>query len=501
MYIKQLPKSVKILFFAQKKRRDLSVPCALFEISLLQYHNNIRTYVCKQFFFTLCQISDTIKNMKRNNILKKRNLHRTVAVLLAMLLLCTSFSGCNTFSGILDDYFGLTEPLSEFVSEPVSEITSEEPSEEPENSVNPDFFFAEEIPNPVWEAPSGENDFPYSLDRVPDIGTTEEFNEYFLFMMENRQRNISFNAINGFEIDNNILLYRFSTPYVSSSRTELPDNKVYWDISIGYYPGLLISDAYLKKDPSSLSGDDLTVYKMASEFIEKTVLPEKDLLVRERLIHDYICSHAVYSNPGSREHMPRYCTATGLLLDGAANCQGYTDCFYMLSRMAGFEVEKQSGWGGSAMHVWNIIKIKGEWRAVDVTFDDTSVISNGSMYQSYAYFNVGKDLIEYTHRIDDGNELLPISPTSDKTYFYYSDSFDDRGYSSDLEEAKKEIALLLDNVDTSYDSVVSYLILDNFVWPDDLTNEIKLKLKVQHPGLTIYTYHMGNHTFVCAAPR
>ena len=72
---------------------------------------------------------------------------------------------------------------------------------------------------------------------------------------------------------------------------------------------------------------------------------------------------------------------------------------------------------------------------------------------------------------------------------------------SDLEFAKKEIARLLDNVDTSYDSVVSYMIQDNTVYSDDIYNEIKLKLTVKHPGLSIYCYRCGRHTFVCAAPR
>ena len=438
----------------------------------------------------------------KKNTRKNRITTRTGAILLSMVLLCSLLWGCNISSFLPSEVQGLIETPSEpesveiRTSEPVSEDL---PGEDP---FNPGIAFFDDVPNPVWEAPStfhmGEK---YSVDEVPDIHNTEEFNEYFLFMMKNRRTSICFNAKYGFDVTTDILLYRFSTPYVSTARTILDEDTVFIEVNIGYYPGIRISDAYLNGDTSGLSSDEMLTYNMAKEFIEKTVLPEKDLIVRERLIHDYICSKTFYSNPGSREHMPRYCTAVGLLLDGAANCQGYTDCFYMLARMAGFEVEKQSGYGNGGMHVWNIIKIKGEWRAMDVTYDDTSVTPMGTMYQSYAYFNAGWDIIEATHRVDDGNELIPITPITDSTFFYYAEQFPDRGYSSDLEFAKKEIARLLDNVDTSYDSVVSYMIQENTVYSDDIYNEIKLKLTVKHPGLSIYCYRCGRHTFVCAAPR
>ncbi|MBR6094636.1 MAG: hypothetical protein IKP92_06420 [Lachnospiraceae bacterium] len=439
--------------------------------------------------------------MKKKNR-KNRITTRMGAVLLSLVFVCSLLSGCNLKSGLPAEILSLIEESSEPVS---TEITTSEPLPEEtpgEDPFNPDSAFFYNTPDPVWEEPSAFHaEEKYSLDEVPDISNTEEFNEYFLFMMKNRQTSICFNAKNGFDVTTDILLYRFSTPYVSTARTVLDENTVYVDINIGYYPGILISDAYLNNDTSGLDSDELQTYNMAKEFIEKTVLPEKDLIVRERLIHDYICSKTFYSNPGSREHMPRYCTAVGLLLDGAANCQGYTDCFYMLARMAGFEVEKQSGYGNGGMHVWNIIKIKGEWRAMDVTFDDTSVTQMGTMYQSYAYFNAGWDIIEATHRVDDGNELIPVTPISDSTYFYYYGQFPDTGYSSDLELAKKEIAILLDNITPSYDSVVSYMIQENVVYSNDIYNEIKLKLTVKHPGLSIYCYRCGRHTFVCAAPR
>ena len=66
-------------------------------------------------------------------------------------------------------------------------------------------------------------------------------------------------------------------------------------------------------------------------------------------------------------------TAIGALIDGYAQCQGFTDAFYMLGRMCGLNVGRIGGTkdNGKILHAWNWITFSdGKSYCVDVTLDD-----------------------------------------------------------------------------------------------------------------------------------
>lgn len=66
-------------------------------------------------------------------------------------------------------------------------------------------------------------------------------------------------------------------------------------------------------------------------------------------------------------------TAEGALLSGDAVCQGYSVAFMLLAREAGLEVVQVTG-NISAInvrHAWNKVKVDGEWRSIDVTWNDS----------------------------------------------------------------------------------------------------------------------------------
>ena len=78
------------------------------------------------------------------------------------------------------------------------------------------------------------------------------------------------------------------------------------------------------------------------------------------------------------------------MIDGKANCQGYTDTFYMLGTMAGFKMDRLYGNstnsnGSKGGHVWNTIDFGDNIAySVDVTWDDGIKI-NGQEYPGYIY--------------------------------------------------------------------------------------------------------------------
>nr|HPJ76736.1 hypothetical protein [Clostridia bacterium] len=108
-------------------------------------------------------------------------------------------------------------------------------------------------------------------------------------------------------------------------------------------------------------------------------------------------------------------TGAYALITGFANCQGYTDAFYMLTKMAGLECEKVSGESQGIAHTWNVIKIEDIWTYIDVTFDDTAFDKEGLIF--YAYFNVPKDYMDRSHMFYDYQELKIAEGYE---YFYYS---------------------------------------------------------------------------------
>ena len=441
--------------------------------------------------------------------LTKKNKYRRLKTAGAALLLSFTllFSGCYEILSLFEDtsepgspYFQVNPPGSESGTEtPGSDISSEFASE------NTSEFNPEIIVNDYGWDPPFENFDLYS-DATPTVSNDREFNAFMDYMLSKRKTVFSVYTTDGFLINNDLLLYRFSLPWVSTNCTKTDSNGDYWEIMVEYYPGTKIADAYENNDLTGLTADEKKVYEMAKQFIEESVAPESSILVKERMIHDYICFSTTYSNPGSTAAVPRYCTAVGLLLDGEANCQGYADCFNMLGRMAGLTVQSQSGSAEGSLHVWNIIRIDGTWYAVDVTYDDTTFNTAGYYYPAYIYFNSGKDVLLETHFIPKSDERVHIAEYSDDMYFYYSDVFADAGYCltesyEDVPLAEKEIADLLTLAVQNGNETVSFYIRGQYLESKYIVNEIQGYISGAPNPITISTYHVGNNTYICGEPR
>lgn len=160
------------------------------------------------------------------------------------------------------------------------------------------------------------------------------------------------------------------------------------------YPGTRILRALRANDLSALTGDERRAAQLAVEIVENARAEAPDALALERALHDWLCENVDYTNGEMTvPDVPRFCGALGALLDGEANCQGYSDAFYLLAGLAGFEVRHQNGTDASgAAHTWNVIQLGGKWYIVDVTHDD--VESSNTWH--YKAFNAGLDLIDHT---------------------------------------------------------------------------------------------------------
>ena len=162
-----------------------------------------------------------------------------------------------------------------------------------------------------------------------------------------------------------------------------------------FFPGTAIVRAERSGDGAALTPREQETLRTALEIA--SAAGQSDPLQTAKYIHDWLCAHIVYADDADTDEDD---TAVGAILNGRANCDGYTDAFYLIGTLAGLNVRYQHGdsldknyWGAEATvsHIWNLLEIGGVWRMVDVTWDDEE---NG---WTYVWFNAGRDIADRMH--------------------------------------------------------------------------------------------------------
>ncbi len=89
---------------------------------------------------------------------------------------------------------------------------------------------------------------------------------------------------------------------------------------------------------------------------------------RFQRVYDWVCRNVQYAHtaPGQKGY-ERLVGATGVLRDRQANCQGFADVLYLLCGLCGIECEYRCGRGEKRLHVWNAVRLGGEWHEADAS--------------------------------------------------------------------------------------------------------------------------------------
>ena len=160
--------------------------------------------------------------------------------------------------------------------------------------------------------------------------------------------------------------------------------------NIVYYPGFRIALAFSRNDLSGLTDRERQTLDLALGTAQQA--SSGDPMRTAQAIHDALCLKTVYvaDDEGDSDD-----TAVGAFLEGKANCDGYSDAFYLAATLAGLRVRYQHGdtfsQTSEETHMWNLIFLDGEWRMVDVTWDDSEEAI------SYKWFLAGEDRAAKTH--------------------------------------------------------------------------------------------------------
>lgn len=142
-----------------------------------------------------------------------------------------------------------------------------------------------------------------------------------------------------------------------------------------------------------------------------------------KLFHDSLVINTV-----NDEDAPYADNVYGALADGRAHCEGYAKAFSYLCGRAGIENTIVTG-KTTSYHMWNMVKLDGNWYHVDVTRDHPPEIIS-SVYPDavmYNYFLVSDSDITADRTIDSSIVTPPRATGSVMNYFYhegmYADSY------------------------------------------------------------------------------
>lgn len=128
---------------------------------------------------------------------------------------------------------------------------------------------------------------------------------------------------------------------------------------------------------------------------------EKELALHDALVDLGEYDQAVYDRD-TPQGRPDNTNPYGMLVEGYGICLGYATSFQLLMDLAGVECITVVGaaFGSSSDHAWNLVRLEGEWYAVDPTWDDPigaeELPPTMANQVRYEYFNVTSDYLRET---------------------------------------------------------------------------------------------------------
>ncbi len=132
-----------------------------------------------------------------------------------------------------------------------------------------------------------------------------------------------------------------------------------------------------------------------------------------KYLHDYIAQNCSYDINAEDADNPY-----GVLVNGAAKCDGYAKTFSFLCGKLGIESVPVIGADiteGNADHMWNKLYYNNKWYNIDVTYDD--IISVFTDNIRYNYFMVSDNTMKNSHKQTDVSFDIPSA--SDDSMAYY----------------------------------------------------------------------------------
>ncbi len=162
------------------------------------------------------------------------------------------------------------------------------------------------------------------------------------------------------------------------------------------YKIYLFSKLSNDEQKSSLKKLNEKVNKILSSVPKNTSEYEKEIFINNYMVNNCKYDHDS-TKPGKTTEHPAH-TSYACIVDNKAVCDGYSKAAQILFCGMGIECytilgdAKESKYN-NIHHLWNIIKINGNWYHLDITNNGDDKLTR------YSYFNLNDNMIEKTHVI------------------------------------------------------------------------------------------------------
>lgn len=149
-----------------------------------------------------------------------------------------------------------------------------------------------------------------------------------------------------------------------------------------------------------------------------------DIYTKIKRIHNFLVDYIEYDSSMVRENTRNI---YGALVEKSVVCEGYAESFKYLLDAIGVPCVEIVGTGTNSAgqteaHAWNYVMLNNKWYAVDVTWDDPTIIGNGRVPSSTKtrYFLKGETNFNKTHfpsgQVSDGGSIFIYPELSKEDY-------------------------------------------------------------------------------------
>lgn len=246
-----------------------------------------------------------------------------------------------------------------------------------------------------------------------------------LLLTNSRSNDVS---IAGYELFQSLLadagIQRFALKYNASEG--------FFQVECLYWQGYRLAKLHASGDLSSLTHQEKQALDIALQIANDAKARAASPLEMERIINDEICRRLHYPSfyisfsfglfakleaPGKEESVVTILTGE----TGEADCEGYSDTFYLIATLAGLDVKYMIGTIDGGGHAWNAIRLNDQWHFLDVTSNDYNQrFYTGDIVNYYCYFNIGQDKARPQFAWEDRYASLEIAPVTDPSLYFYT---------------------------------------------------------------------------------
>lgn len=150
--------------------------------------------------------------------------------------------------------------------------------------------------------------------------------------------------------------------------------------------------------------DIINIGSRINKIYDEIVDLNKDDKTNIKSIHDYIINNTKYNVEEENAKEPTASsTANGVLFNGLATCNGYTDAMSLFLDKMNIPNVRIS----NSTHIWNLVYLDNNWYHLDLTWDDP-------------VNNLNKDLLVYDYYLKTSNELVQIDSENSKDDHIYN---------------------------------------------------------------------------------